>query len=212
MKNLPYLINAVLIIAVGFLYYLHFSVSQNSDELAVSNEQEEQNSSTLQSENGIYYVNTDSLWVNYEFVKEVQDNLKIEKLKLENQFKVKLNAFEKDYMDFQNKASKGMISMEDAQRKEAELMEKQQKLLDLKDELASNLMDMEQDMNDKIQTAIYDYLKKYRSENNINFVLGYNRGGGAVLFGNDSLEITNSIVSGLNKDFKAQNINEKVKK
>ncbi len=172
--------------------------------LETSDQQEEQSADNILSQAGIYYVNTDSLWVNYEFVKEVQDNLKIEKLKLESQFKVKLSAFEKDYMDFQNKASKGLISMEDAQRKEAELMDKQQKLLDLKDELASKLMDMEQDMNDKIQTAIYDYLKKYRSENNINFVLGYNRGGGAVLFGNDSLEITNSIVGGLNKDFKAQ--------
>lgn len=212
MKNLSYLINIVLIAAVGYLYYLHFSSIQKVDVAEVSNEAGQKVESNFLSEAGIFYVDTDSLWGNYKLVQETEANLKIEKLKLESQFKVKLDAFEKEYMDLQNKASKGLFTMEEAQKKEAELMEKQQKLLELKDDLALKLMEMEQEMNEKIQIAIYDYLKKYRSENNINFVLGYKKGGGAVLFGNDSLEITNSIVDGLNKDFNAQQVSEKAKK
>ncbi|HET6243347.1 MAG: OmpH family outer membrane protein [Bacteroidetes bacterium] len=212
MKNLPYLINFVLLAAIGFLYYLHFSTTQNPVSMELPLQQEGEAPSNILSGTGIYYVNTDSLWVNYELVKDAQDNLKIEKLKLESQFKTKLSAFEKEYIDLQNKAGKGLITMEEAQRKEGELMEKQQKLLELKDELALKFMEMEQEMNEKIQIAIYEYLNKFRMQNDINFVLGYNRGGGAVLIGNDSLEITNSIVSGLNTDYKAQQLTEKVKK
>ena len=161
---------------------------------------------------GIYYINTDSLWDKYEMVKNSQDELKIEKLKLEGQFKIKLDAFEKEYTDLQKKASQGLITMEEAQKKEADLMGRQQQLLALKDELAMKLMEMEQEMNEKIQVGIYDYLKKYHSQKDINFVLGYNRGGGAVLFGNDSLEITKTIVDGLNKEYKAQQLNNKEEK
>ena len=208
MKNLNYILFTILSVAIGFLYYLHFS-SPKITHMAEHHEEEKGGGGTnILPGKGIYYINTDSLWDKYEMVKNSQDELKIEKLKLEGQFKIKLDAFEKEYTELQKKASQGLITMEEAQKKEADLMGRQQQLLALKDELAMKLMEMEQDMNEKIQVGIYNYLKKYHSQKEINFVLGYNRGGGAVLFGNDSLEITQTIVEGLNKEYKAQQLNK----
>jgi outer membrane protein len=215
-KNLSLILNVVLAIAVGFLYYLHFAGKPISE--TPQTETEEVAEAPIESLNnflsagGIYFINTDSLWDNYELVKKAQDELQMERKKLEGQFQVKLTALEKDYMDLQEKASRGLMTMEEAQKKEADLMQRQQKLMELKDELTMTLVEKEQNMNDKIQKAIYDYLKKYKESRDINFVLGYAKGAGAVLYGNDSLEITADIVRGLNQEYNKKNSKAEAKK
>lgn len=210
MKNLSVALNIILLIAVGFLYYLHFSSKNQDTVLSDGN-----SLITANSENSIvggnnissniFYVNTDSLWNNYELVKKEQDELALEKLKLEGQFKLKAQTLEKEFMAFQEKASKGLISEDEGQRKEAEFMQKQQQLMEYKDELSLKLVEKENERNDKIQKAIYNYLKSHNDANNYNFILGYTLGGGAMLFGNDSLDITGQIVEGLNNEYHTQN-------
>jgi outer membrane protein len=204
-KNLSLALNLILAIAVGYLYFLHFSGSGNVPEISESNEVDELSVDDFVHNalpaGGVYFINTDSLWENYELVKKSQDELQIERKKLEGQFQIKLSSLEKDYMDLQERAGRGLITMEEAQKKEADLMQRQQKLMELKDELTMNLVEKEQNMNDKIQKAIYEYLKKYKEGKEINFVLGYAKGAGALLYGNDSLEITGDIILGLNQEY-----------
>jgi outer membrane protein len=223
-KNLSLILNVVLAAAVIHLYILNFKQNnphnteavnpeENSTEVVLTSEGNESKSALAEGAK-IFYVNTDSLWNNYDLVKKAQDDLKLEKMKLEGQFKSKLDVFEREYMDLQNRANKGLISSEEAQRKETDLMNKQQQLLQLKDDLAMKLLDKEQDMNDKIQKAIYDYLARYQQEKSIDFVLGYTRASGAVLFGNGSLDITNEVIAGLNNTYateKAANASAKKK-
>jgi outer membrane protein len=205
-KNLSLVLNLVLLIAVAHLYYLNIKNQTYSslhadssliDEVSDNEESEERSNSSA----NILYINTDSLWKDYSYVKQAQEDLRLEKMKLEGQFKTKLDAFEKDYMDLQQRASKGLLSMEEGQKKEAELMQRQQDLMGLKEDLAIKLMEKEQDMNDKIQDAIYDFIKQYKKDKDIDFILGYTNGGGAVLYGNSNLEITKDIVLGLNKRY-----------
>jgi outer membrane protein len=214
-KNLSLILNVVLGAAVIHLYILQFKnnlpdhgnteITQEAEDSAGIYQVSETGENALSSSDAkIFYVNTDSLWNNYDLVKKAQDDLKLEKMKLEGQFKSKLDVFEREYMDLQNRANKGLITSDEAQRKETDLMNKQQQLMQLKDDLAMKLMDKEQDMNDKIQKAIYDYLALYQKEKSIDFVLGYTRASGAVLFGNSSLDITDEIIAGLNKTYAAE--------
>jgi outer membrane protein len=211
MKNISLVLNIVLALAVAVLYYLHFKTPETAATISASETQEEAEADfgTLASYlpgSGIYYINTDSLWKKYDLIKKSEEDLQLEKKKLEGQFQVKLNALEKDYMEFQDRAQRGMITSEEAQRKEAELMQRQQKLMELKEELTYQLVEKEQTMNEKIQKAIYDYLTKYRKNKDINFILGYSRGAGALLYGNDSLDITRDIVQGLNSENKTTDV------
>jgi outer membrane protein len=204
-KNLSVILNIVLAIAVAVLYYLHFASAPKIDvpEISDQNQEATEENNELESRlsaSSIYFVNTDSLWNSFDLVKKSQDELKIEKMRLEGQFKTKVEAFEKEYMDLQNRATKGLITAEEAQRKENELMNKQQQLMELKDDLSIKLMDKEQGMNDKINKAIQDYLNKYQKENEkVDFVLTYTSLGGGVLYGRENLDITKEIIEGLNK-------------
>ncbi len=191
MKNISLILNFILIIAVGILFYLHFSSNKQTktDSLPLI---------TKVSPTGIYYVNTDSLWKKYEFVKRSEEELIKEKTILEGQFKLKYQALEKEAIGLQELISKGILTEENAQKKQAEFMQKEQKLMEYKEELATKLMEKESKMNEKIQKEIYDFLKQKAKNNKIEYIFGYTKGG-SLLYGNDSLEITNEIIDELNK-------------
>lgn len=208
MKNISIIINLILVISVAVLYYLHFQLKHTC---TAENQQVEQ--LEVEAPSGhvvptIYFVNTDSLWQNYEFVKNEIEILKKEKSKAESQIEAKAKQLESDIIDFQQKVQTGMISMDDARKKEAELMDRQQKLYELREQLAAELLTKEQDKNEMLQKAITDYIKKFNTGKNFSYVLGYSQGGG-ILFANDSLDITKEIIEGLNSEYKAKNSKNK---
>lgn len=204
MKNLSLIFNAVLSVAVIILFYLHFS-SQNKqkEEVAAAPVVKRISTGNAVAPN-ILYVNSDSLWNNYEYVKKEKGDLEKEKLRLENQWQAKAKTLEKEIYDFQVKAQQGAITQEEGQRKEAELMQKQQELLQLKEELSAQLLNKEQEKNEVLQKAITEYLRKYNMDKNFSYVLGYTLGGG-ILYANDSLDITSEVIDGLNKEYKEKN-------
>jgi outer membrane protein len=202
-KNLSIFLNVVLAIAVGVLYYLHFSGGGNK-VAAVDTEESDEVTNAVQVEKGlsnVYYVNSDSLYGNFEMMKKLEEDLLAEKKKVEGQFKLKVSAFEAEYMDLQNKAEKGLLTSAEAQKKEAALINQEKNLKALQEKLTYDLMDKEDSVKNQIQEYIYNYLKKYQQENGMDFILGYTKAGGPVLYGNESLDITNEIVTGLNKDY-----------
>jgi len=199
MKNLSSIINVVLTIAVVILYVLHFKGnSKNSENPLSKNEKLEGKlaNGTLK----ILYVNTDSLWNNYELVKEIEGDLILEKNKMESQFRSKVQKLEKEMIDFQTKAEKGLLDINTAQAQEQDLMQKQQNLMEEKDDLAMKLMKKEKEYNEKIQNEIYAYLKKMNEDNPLDFVLGYTAGSGSLLYANDSLDVTDKIIKALNEN------------
>ncbi len=201
MKNISLVLNLVLTVAVAVLYYLHFQLKNTC--LAEREKVEELH---VEAPEGhivptIYYINTDSLWKNYEYVKNEIEILQKEKAKAEGQIEAKARQLENDVMDYQQKVQSGMISMDDARKKEAELMERQQKLYDLREQLAADLLAKEQDKNEMLQKAITEYIKKFNTGKNFSYVLGYSQGGG-ILFANDSLDITKEVLEGLNSEYR----------
>ena len=66
------------------------------------------------------------------------------------------------------------------------------------------MMEKVQVENEKVFKAIMDYIREYNKNSQYNYVLAYsNKIVGSVLLANDSLDITNEIVTGLNAQYKA---------
>ena len=89
------------------------------------------------------------------------------------------------------------MSNNDRMMKEEELMKKNSILLKLKDDLYEQLRVNQQEMEDSIQNNLHSFLKEFNKDKNYSFVLSYQRGSG-VLLANDSLNITNEVLEGLN--------------
>ena len=225
MNKISLAINAVLVIAVGVLYYFHFSgkkdeVVTDADLLA--------NRDSISRNLTMVYVNIDSLLTNYEYVDDVEKQLEAKRntmlsqissksSQLESTLGSKAEALQRKAQEFEAKAE-GMsqaiqqIKMQQLQEEDQALqqqsMEAQQAIGQLKEELGAQLMQEEANLNEDVQQLITEYLEKYNKDHNYTFVLAKGTGAG-VLLANDALDITSEILAGLNKEYEEKKKEEK---
>lgn len=192
-KNLSIVLNVVLLIAVVVLYVLHFSGKSTSTE---SNELV---NSPVNPENfSIAYVNSDSLLKNYDFFKDLEKQLIAKRDKLNIEYQNRAEGLQKEFVNFQGTA--GNMTISQARAVEEDLRKKQQNLMMYQEQLGQQLMGEEAKMNSELYDKVSEYLRDYGLNKNLQLVLTYTKGSG-VLYANDSLDITNQIIVGLNQAY-----------
>lgn len=213
-NKLSTIINVSLIIAVGVLYYLHFSNCKDSCSTKYGNDSTLTAAPIIMSPkeikaSKIVYVNSDILNEKYEFVKELASSAQAKQQRLEIAYQSKGQKLQQDYMEFQQKASQGLLSenqgiaaQEDFKKRKAELDQMETQLQALVDEVQRG--------NEQVRKTVVDYVKEYNKKSQYNYVLTYSDGpGGILLLANDSLDITNEILEGLNAQYKSKKANRK---
>lgn len=189
MKNLSMALNVILIVAVGFLYYKVYSGTGSK-----TNSVNSVNVSAKSS--NIFYVNADSLFDKYELYKSTKERLQKKEDSIKSLLEGRSQALQAEAAQYQQQAQ----GMTDAQRQQIEsgLMKKQESLVALKDNLLGNLDKEQTVLNDSINDHMQAYIKEFVKGKNITYIVGYHRTGD-VLYANDSLNITNQLLEGLNK-------------
>ena len=196
MKNLPIVLNVILIVAVIVLYILHFtgigsaghgrsgggiSGGVNTDDFAIA------------------YINSDSLLKNYDFFSDLESKFNEKRDKLDAEYRNRAQGLQTEIANFQQNYSNMTISQ--ARAIEEDLQKKQQNLVLYQEQLTRQLMEEEQKMNSELFDKVSDYLKDYGMDKNLQLVLTYTKGSG-VLYANDSLNITHDVIFGLNDAYK----------
>ena len=209
-KSLSMILNVILLIAVAILYYLHFTdcksscqkVSGISDSTTTAKPIVMTPSEIKASK--IVFVNLDVLSENYEYLKDVSAAAQSELSSLENQYQSKGQKLQQDYADFQNNASKGLLS-------ENQIKTEQEKFAVRKDELdqmqakSQALEEKNQARTEEARKNLTDYINEYNKTGHYNYVLAYSTGPmSPVLLANDSLDITKDILEGINAQYKAK--------
>ena len=95
-----------------------------------------------------------------------------------------------------------MTDME-RQQKEQQLGMRQQNLMEKKDAMLGKLDQLQANSSEELYTKLNNYLREFNADKNLQFVLGYQKGG-VILFANDSLNVTRQVIEGLNKAFAAE--------
>jgi outer membrane protein len=208
-KNLSLALNAVLLVAVGILYYLHFSKSKEGLKESTESADTTKNIAPvplpeIRTSNGaIAYINYDSLTEKYQFYKDGMKNLESNLTQKENEFQKKQESLRQEMERYQQLAPS--LSEESRARKEQELMKQQEQLMILRETLTEELRKLEGTLSKKFLTNIDDYLRQLSKEKNYSYVFTYSKGGPAtIVYANDSLEITREVILGLNKAYKAK--------
>ncbi len=162
--------NIVLLILVGVLFYLQFSnTPKKSSTVTVAGTSEVKPGSV-----SIAYFEMDSIENNYEYLKDVRNELKAKEQQLTNQ----LNGMKKNYFDKVNKFQQEAQSM--SQERQGAMQEdlmNQQKIIQNKEQaMGAELQDASfkkmQDVNKKIE----DYLKEYNKGKNFSYILAHQPG------------------------------------
>jgi outer membrane protein len=192
MKNLSLILNAVLLVAVAVLFYLHFS-STGSRTSSSANVQA--------GELSIAYINSDSVLKNYDFFKDNQAVLEAKSQKMQIDYRNRAQSLQSEVTAYQRNQSN--LTIGQARALEEDLTKKQQNLQMYEQSLSQELMNEQSKMTKELYERITGFLKKYSQENGLQVVLKFDTSSD-VLYGGEGLDITSAVVKGLNEAYKTE--------
>ncbi len=147
----------------------------------------------------IVYVNADTLLEKYEYFKDIRTKLEDKAKKAQADLQSRSNAFQREVADYQQKAP--TMSAADRQSTEERLARKQDELARHNQNASASFAQEEASENEKLYSKITAYLKKHAKENGYKLVLTYSTSNPAVLYADESLEITNEVLTALNAEY-----------
>jgi outer membrane protein len=148
----------------------------------------------------IAYINNDSLTENYELVKEARRMLEDKKNRMEREIKAEQSALENEYRVWEKDVREAKLSELYLRKAQEELMKKEQALYRKSQEYTELLAQEEIDRNKVYIDSVLNYLERFNEVNNYDFILNY-ASGATLLLANDTFDITNVVLQGLNEEW-----------
>jgi outer membrane protein len=204
MKNVSFIINGILAIAVAILFY-QVNTLKNSGDVSPQNETENKNPIIVTSASNladakIAYINTDSINEHYAYIADFTKVLKSKKSVIENQMQTLTTKFQKDYESFQQSAQAGIASEADLMKQKTNLERQQQDIANKELQMQNLGIELEE-KNIELNKNVKDYLAKYNN-GKFDYVLSYSDMMPTILLVNPKLDITNDILKGINQEYK----------
>lgn len=197
-KNLLVGLNVVLLILVGVLFYLHFS---SSPAKSVSSTTSTPLAAVTPGSFTIAYFEMDSIENNYEYLKDVRNELKAKEQQLTNQ----LNTMKRSYLDKVNKFQQEAQTMSQEKQgvMQQDLMQEQKVIQNKEQAMGAELQDASfkkmQDVNKKIE----EYLKEFNKDKGYSYILAHQPG--TIYYKDVRFDITSPVLQGLNAAYKKKN-------
>ena len=193
MKNISLVINLLLVVAVGYLYYHNFSGKKTPASRQDSSSNIKDSSTGHRST--MAYFNIDSVENSFEFYKEQKANYDKFKAGEESALKNLQEKFQSRLMQLQQMN----MTPADQEKARAELEGMQKEFQDKKNVSDNNVYKKGVEMTDDIYKKINDYLKIYNTPQRYDFIIEYNPQ--MVFYKDSTLDITGDLVKGLNENY-----------
>lgn len=192
------IINLVLLVAVGVLYFLHFSSKSKGGDTIIS--RRVLDTSTTAGAYRIAYFDIDSITNNYEYCVDVRDELDLIRQATDKKVAALQNDFDMSYGRLQEKAATQKLSEAELNREKEILNEKQQAIANEK-EKGTNAYEQNRRLYElKIKNRIVEFLREYNTPQRFAFIMADEPG---IFYYRDSLyNITADVLDGLNRQYK----------
>lgn len=197
MKNINYVINGVLAVAVVILFIMQFSGKKESTVTKTFASEEGDSINLLP----IAYVNVDSLLLNYNYFKDLNEQL----LKKEENSRANVTQqarnLQTEVQEFYRKMeNNAFLTRERAEQEQQRLMKKEQELKDLDAKLTQELLGERQKLNEQLRDTVVSKLKVYNKEKGYQVIFS-NTAEDNILLAGDAYDITNELIDLLNKSY-----------
>jgi len=198
MKNSSTIFNVILLVLVGVLFWLYFSVKKSSDN---SGSQESNAFASSKSHAlRVAYVNVDSLNAKYQCMLDFKREIESRQNSIQAEYDSKAKVLQEEYAAYQQKAQAGAISQVDMEKAQKDMQQKKD-VIDNLQRMHDDLIKEAQDRQSKILDIVERYIANYNKKSHFDYVLAYAKAGSNILYANDSLDITKQVISGLNRDY-----------
>ena len=148
----------------------------------------------------VVYLNLDTLNIKYELIRNLRKDLEVTVNKLQSELKKDEESLQKDGADFQQKVQEKAISEDKAKQIYEILMQRQQKLMEKKDQYSQMMTQQQIAMNTRLTDSLQNFLKRFNKTYRFDYIIGF-KSDGEVLIANDSLDITPTVIGAINKEY-----------
>ncbi len=201
MKNLSLVLNMLLLLAVGYLYYYDFSGKKTEAVAAnLSSNHFNADSSNWQRP-PLAYVELDSLNEKITVIKEKRRELEVEMKAIEQEQENEYRGLQAQKDNFLKKGA--AITQEEAQAFQNKLLDQQQRIDARKQELSQKLNEKSFGIMEGIQKQLKDFLTEYNKDKKYMYIFTTGTGLDYMVFKDSSLNITNDVIRGMNAKMKA---------
>ncbi len=197
MKNLSLVINVILIILVGYLYFSFFSDKTPDKGNKSLNVSAATSDSVHSGSPSIAYIDLDSLQSHYKYYQNIKAEFEKKQTAANNEIVSLQKKFQSRTGELQQKAA-GMTPAEQ-EKAMAEINQMQQSFQTRKENLDKELFDYNTRMKDDILSKIETYLKDYNKDRRYSYIFSYEPG--FMFYKDSTLNITDDVVNGLNAAF-----------
>jgi outer membrane protein len=194
MNTVSYIINGVLALAIAVLFYFQFA--PNSKSKSNSTQKVNTTSKDIQNYSGVIaYVNIDTLEDKYLFFKDKKAELEQRQKSIESSLMKDAEILEREVYELQQKAP--TLTQAEGESIQERLMKKQYNLEKKKNDLAESFLNEQIKFNIELNAKLDSFLTEFNKDKNYAYILSYTKGG-QVLFKDESLDITQEVIDGMN--------------
>lgn len=200
MKNLSLVLNIVLLAAVGYLYYDNFSSKKQGKPPMMKDTAGSAWKDSVCSHPLIAYVELDSLNENITYIKDKRKELETEQARIEGEWESGYKSLEAQKNNFLKKGA--AITQDEAEKFQSQLQAQQQTIDRKKQTSTQALSEKSFTFMDGIQKKLKAFLIEYNKDKKYMYILTTGTGLDYMVYKNPSLNITDDVIKGMNKEMK----------
>ncbi len=192
MKNPLLALNILLLILVGILFYLHFSSNKKPERKVAA---------TTGANSGpfkIAYFEMDSIENNYEYLKDVRNELKGKEQSLTTQLTQMKNRYMNKVNKFQQEAQ--TMTQERQGAIQQDLLQEQKIIQDKEQAVGHELQDASFKRMQEVNKTIEGFLKEFNKDKTYSYILAYQPG--TIYYKDERFDITSAVLQGLNNNYR----------
>lgn len=149
----------------------------------------------------IAYINLDTIMYRYEFALDINKEMISKEAKMVATLETKRKVIEEEIAQFEYKCNARLFTNEEAYINEREeIMRKEKEFMSLRDEMYAEWESENFERGKKLRERINRYIQEYNDKNGYDFIL--TKIGDNILYANDTYDITNDILDGLNNRYR----------
>ncbi len=190
MKNILLVMNVILLVLVGYLYYLHF---KNHGKVVQAIKKSEAIINDGKSK--VAYIDLDSLQNNYGYYQTIKSDFERKQSAANDEISAMQKKYQNRAMQLQQKAS--TMNQKEQESAMQEINKMQQDLQTKKQVIDNELYNYNSKMKEDILTRIQNFLKQYNKDGRYSYIFSYEPG--FMFYKDSTLNITADVIAGLNQ-------------